>query len=235
MKNDQPDLLGQRRAITPMGCLWASAALIALAIVALPFDLSISAWVKQNHIRGDLERLIMLCEVFGYGWTVLFVVVTAAFVDSRGWRVTPRLLLGAFGSGLIADAGKIVLARWRPNAEFEPQGFRDTFIGWLPWVWSADLPAKWNRGFASFPSGHSATAVGLALSLSILYPKATGWFIFLAGMAMLQRVESRAHYVSDTLAGAAVACLVTAIFLHSRWLETRLQKLELPPASNAGN
>ena len=47
-------------------------------------------------------------------------------------------------------------------------------------------------------------------------------------MAMLQRVESRAHYLSDTLAGAAVACLVTALLLHSRWLERRLRKLETP-------
>lgn len=212
--------------ITPMGCLYASAALIALTIVALPFDLAITNWIKQNHIRGDLERLIMLGEVFGYGLTVLFVVITAAWIDSRGWRVAPRLILGAFGSGLVADIGKIVVARWRPNANFEPTGVRDTFVTWFPWVWPDGLPSPWNRGFASFPSGHSATAVGLALSLSIFYPKATWWFIFLAGMAMLQRVESRAHYLSDTLAGAAVACLVTALLLHSKWLERKLRKVE---------
>lgn len=229
MTKDQPaDALGQGKRITPMRCLWASAALILLAMAALPFDLSISGWVKENHIRGDLERLIMLCETFGYGLSVLFVVISAGFIDPRGWRVMPRLLIGAFGAGLIADAGKIILARWRPNADFEPQGFRDTFITWLPWVWPDGLPDKWNRGFASFPSGHSATAVGLALSLSILYPRATGWFLFLASMAMLQRVESRAHYLSDTFAGAAVACLLMAILLHSRWLEGKLQKLELP-------
>lgn len=214
--------------ITPIGCLWASAVLIALTILALPFDLAISNWVKQNHIRGDLERLIMLCEVFGYGLTVVFVVITAAWIDVRGWRVAPRLLLGAFGSGMISNLGKIIVARWRPNSPFEPTGFRDTFVTWLPWVWPDGLPSAWNRGYASFPSGHSATAVGLALALSIFYPKATWWFAFLAGMAMLQRVESRAHYLSDTLAGAAVACLVTALLLHSRWLERRLRKLETP-------
>lgn len=231
MKNDQPtaaphvDLLHPWH-ITPIGCLWASAVLIVLTICAFPFDLTITNWVKQNHIRGDLERLIMLCEVFGYGLTVLFVVITAAWIDVRGWRVAPRLMLGAFGSGLVADVGKIVVARWRPNADFQPTGVRDTFISWLPWVWPDGLPTAWNRGYASFPSGHSATAVGLALALSIFYPKATWWFFFLAGMALLQRVESRAHYLSDTLAGAAVACLVTALLLHSRWLESRLRKLE---------
>lgn len=217
--------------ITPMGCLWASAALIALTIVALPFDLTLSNWVRQNHIRGDLERLIHLGEVFGYGLSVLFIAITAAAIDVRGWRIMPRILLGAFGSGIVADLGKLILARWRPNADFEPQGVRDSFISWLPWIWPDRLPGVWNRGYASFPSGHSATAVGLALALSIFYPKGTWWFLVLAGLAMLQRLESRAHYLSDTLAGAAVACLVTALLLHSRWLERWLRKLETRPIS----
>ena len=48
----------------------------------------------------------------------------------------------------------------------------------------------------------------------------------LAFFVALQRLEARAHYLSDTLAGAAVACLVMALLLHSRWLERRLRKLE---------
>jgi membrane-associated phospholipid phosphatase len=209
-----------------MGCLWASAVLIGLAIIALPFDVSLANWVRQNHIRGDLERLITLCEVFGYGLSVLFIAITAAAIDKRGWRVMPRILIGAFASGLIADAGKVLVARWRPNSDFEPQGFRDSFVRWLPVLSLDELPGPWNRGMQSFPSGHSATAVGLALALSIFYPKGTWWFLVLAGLAMFQRIESRAHYLSDTLAGAAVACLVTALLLHSRWLERWLRDVE---------
>jgi membrane-associated phospholipid phosphatase len=217
--------------ITPMGCLGASALLIVLAIAALPFDLALSNWIKQNPIRGDLERLIMLCEVFGYGLSVVFIAITAAAIDARGWRVMPRILLGAFAAGVTADLGKILVARWRPNADFQPQGIRDSFISWLPWVWPDRLPGAWNRGYASFPSGHSATAVGLALALSIFYPKGTWWFLILAAFAMFQRIESRAHYLSDALAGAAVACLVTALLLHSRWLERWLRRVETRPIS----
>ena len=32
----------------------------------------------------------------------------------------------------------------------------------------------------------------------------------LRSAAIVQRIESRAHYLSDTLAGAAIACLVAA-------------------------
>lgn len=215
-----------------MGCLWASAVLITLVLVALPFDLQITAWFKAHPLRGDLKRLITLCEVFGYGGAVGMVIITAWAIDPRGWRVAPRLLLGAYGSGGLANLGKIVIARWRPNTSYEPQGVRDSFVTWFPWIWPGELPTAWNSGYASFPSGHSATAVGLALSLSILYPKATWWFLVLAGLAMLQRIESRAHYLSDTLAGAAVACLVVALLLHNRWLERQLRRVETLPPQN---
>lgn len=213
--------------ITPMGCVVASAIFLLLALVALPLDLSLTGWVRGNHIRGDLERVIMLAEFFGYGWTALFVMVTAAQIDQRGWRVVPRLFIAFACIGIAANLCKVFfVARWRPNASFQPEHIRESFAQWLPWFDRARLPAPWNRDLMSFPSGHTATAVGLALSLSILYPRGTVWFCVLAFMAALQRIESRAHYLSDTLAGAAVACFVMALLLHSRWLESRLRKLE---------
>jgi membrane-associated phospholipid phosphatase len=213
--------------ITTMGCLYASVIFIVLTLLALPFDLSLSAWIKQNRIRGDLERVIMLAEVFGYGWTVLFVMITAAQIDQRGWRVVPRLFLVFACVGIVANICKVLfVARWRPNSSFEPEGIRDTFAQWLPWLDRDHLPAPWGRDLMSFPSGHTATATGLALSLSILYPRGTIWFCVLAFFAAFQRIETRAHYLSDTLAGASVACLVMALLLHSRWVESRLRRIE---------
>lgn len=236
-----PDDKLQPWHITPMRCLWASAVLIGLTIIALPFDVRLANWIQQNHIRGDLERLINLSEVFGYGLTVVVVVITATQLDLRGWRVAPRLLACAFGAGMLANLCKVAfVARWRPNSSFHPTGNYDSFVTWLPWLWREQLPGNWDRHLMSFPSGHSATAVGLALGLSIFYPKATWWFLILALMAMVQRIESRAHYLSDTLAGAAVACLAVALLLHSAWLERRLRKWETLPsdaseASTAAN
>lgn len=213
--------------ITPMGCLIASAIFLILTLVALPFDLRLTGWIRSNHIRGDLERVIMLAEVFGYGWTALFVMITAAQIDQRGWRVVPRLFVTFASVGIAANICKVFfVARWRPNATFQPEHIRESFAQWLPWFDRAALPAPWNRELMSFPSGHTATAVALALSLSILYPRGTVWFCVLAFIAAFQRIESRAHYLSDTLAGAAVACFVVALLLHSRWLERNLRKLE---------
>lgn len=220
--------------LTPMGLLIASSLLTVLALVAFPFDLAISDWFKLHPLRGDPQRVVNLLEAFGFGPTAFVVMLTAAFIDRRGWRVLPRLTLGTYAAGSLANLGKIIVARWRPNTAHVPNGVRDSFISWFPWIWPDELPTPWNSGYASFPSGHSATAVGLALSLSIFYPKATWWFVFLAGMTMLQRVASRAHYPSDTLAGAALACFAMAILLHSRWLERRLRKLEMGPHASTG-
>jgi len=211
-----------------MGCLIASAVLVVLMFGAFFVDVPLSNWVRheQRPIKGDLLRLIMLGEVFGYGLSVLMIVITAGVLDVRGWRVTPRLVVGGFGCGLFADFCKVIVARWRPSADFRPANFRESFAGWLPLFFQNDLPGPWKHGLMSFPSGHSATATGLALALSILYPRGTWWFLLLAALAMIQRVVSSAHYLSDTLAGAAVACLFTALLLHSRWLERRFRNWE---------
>ena len=57
-----------------------------------------------------------------------------------------------------------------------------------------------------FPSAHAATAVGLAIALGVLYPRGRWLFIAFAFLAGLQRIEAQAHFASDVLAGAAVAC-----------------------------
>jgi membrane-associated phospholipid phosphatase len=224
----QPSAPTSAGRITSMGCLYASAALMVLTLVAIPLDLPIARTIHERF-GGDLKRVITLAEVFGYGWTAaLLVIVTAAQIDARGWRVAPRLLLGTFGAGLLADFCKVFfVARWRPNAKrFQPETIVESFAQWFPWRGGEEFPAPWNRDLMSFPSGHTATATGLALSLSVLYPKGAVWFCMLAFFTAFQRIEARAHYLSDTLAGAAVACLFMALLLHSRWLESRLQKFE---------
>jgi membrane-associated phospholipid phosphatase len=67
----------------------------------------------------------------------------------------------------------------------------------------------------SFPSGHTATAVGLALALSSLYPGGRRLFALLAVLAASQRVLFDAHFLSDTLVAAGIACFVAA-FLRDR-------------------
>lgn len=58
----------------------------------------------------------------------------------------------------------------------------------------------------SFPSGHSANAFAAAVALGILWPRARGWLLGVATIVALSRIAVRAHYPSDTLAGAIFGC-----------------------------
>jgi membrane-associated phospholipid phosphatase len=198
--------------------------LAALSGAAMVVDMPLARLQDAIDAPGDLARLIVLSEAFAYGGTVILIVLAAVTLDPRGWRVAPRLLLLAYGSGLIANTGKLLLARTRPREADLDGPVLGTFGKWLP-------PLSGNENLQSFPSGHTATAVGLAIALTMLYPR--GWWLFglLAALAATQRIDSQAHYLSDVLAGAAigfmVAAIVTAPTPLSRWLAQLEQSFPL--------
>jgi len=65
----------------------------------------------------------------------------------------------------------------------------------------------------SFPSGHSATAAGLAAALVWKYPRGTWLFLLLAASAAAQRIATSAHYPSDVFMGAALGLACAAAML----------------------
>ena len=79
----------------------------------------------------------------------------------------------------------------------------------------------------SFPSGHTAAAFSLAISLSITYPK---WYviapsaIWACGVGFA-RINQGVHYPSDVLTGAAigVGCAFVNVYVN-RWLNKWLFK-----------
>ena len=77
----------------------------------------------------------------------------------------------------------------------------------------------------SFPSGHTATAVGLAIALCWLYPQGCRLFAGLAVLVALQRIHSGAHFLSDTLVSAGLAVALAVVLFHfapvGRWFADR--------------
>ena len=204
-----------------------------LAAAALLVDQSVAQFGKLGKVPGDLKSLVRLSEAFSYGGTVGLIILLAAVLDPRGWRVVPRLAITAFGAGLLADGLKLLVARERPSLAEAGGPILDTFVGWLPLFQD-------NHRLQSFPSGHTATAVGLAVALCFLYPR--GWWLFsaIAALSGIQRIESESHFLSDVLVGAAIGCLVgagcTASTRLGRWLAIRegeagLMKMAERPSS----
>jgi membrane-associated phospholipid phosphatase len=202
---------------------WNSGQLIAAGVVlalaaggVLSADFSIAAYLREHPLTGDLARLVRLAEVFAWGGTVALIILTAALLDPRRWRVVPPLVVGAFGAGLVADGLKLLVARLRPELA-NSSGATETFLAWLPLLNRDALAHPYGYALQSFPSGHAATAAGIAVALALLYPRGRWLFASFATLACFQRMVTQAHFASDVLAGAAIGCLVGAAWQASRW------------------
>ncbi len=199
--------------------LLAGLGLISTAL-ATTVDFPVARWAKVADLPGDIRRLVDYAEVFGHGLGVMLIILTASTLDRRGSRHVIVLFTYSLGSGLIADVFKILVARHRPYDLDLATPSVQSFIGWLPGLNSIPLePAT-----TSFPSAHTATAVGLALGLSRFYPNGRWLFALFAALAAFQRIFEYAHFVSDVVFGATIAfCLGSFLALPrsfaSQWLQ----------------
>ena len=193
--------------------LFFSGCILGLAaVLALPVDRAVAQWFEDHRLPGELGRLIRLAEIFGWGGGAAIIVFTAAKLDPRGWRIAIPLSIQSLGAGLAADVVKLFIARTRPLATHSAATVSETFVAAMPLLNTGALENGYGHHLQSFPSAHAATAVGLAIALSTIYPRGRGLFAIFASLAMVQRLEAHAHYLSDVLAGAAVAFFVAAVY-----------------------
>jgi len=193
----------------PDGRVFRLTALLVLLAAITPasffVDMQLARWAFAQGLPGDLKHIVQFAETFAHGSGVFLILLAAAALDPRSWRVLPRLAIGAYGAGLLADVLKIVLARRRPNvSDVMNIEVWDSFLGFFAWRDAASWHEALSRDIQSFPSGHAATAAGLACAMCRLYPRATWFFAGITVLACFQRIAYQAHYLSDVLAGAAV-------------------------------
>lgn len=178
------------------------AALLSLAAwLALAIDFPVATFVKAARTPSWLDELLANSETFGHGMGVTLILIAVWVLDPGRRSTMLGLVGGSLGAGLVANTAKLIIARTRPRSLDLTQGsVWDSFGRWFP----GDLG---NAG-QSFPSGHTATAVGLAVMLTARYPHGRWYFAVMAALVGLQRIECSAHYPSDVLAGAAIGWLV---------------------------
>jgi membrane-associated phospholipid phosphatase len=184
-----------------------------LAAVAMPWDLAIARYFHTHPLRGDLARLVHLAEVFGYGGSVALILITVAILDARGPWAARLPAATSIAAGVVANLAKLLVARVRPRELDWNSPDLHTWMSWLPLWHPQRLGRPLSSGWMSFPSGHAATAAGLAIGLACLYPRGRWWFACLAVLAGIQRMVAEAHYLSDVLAGAALGCWAAAACL----------------------
>ncbi len=189
---------------------WALAAvLVCVAVVALfrPHD---RAWLEAVQLfRGGAEKMAHgLAWQFGrwgdyptYNLPVTVLIwIYGAATGSRAWRrVAIVAFLGASLAGLFDDCFRLTLGRPRPDV-YPP--VPDGFYG----------PAKALFGrYESFPSGHAASDVGMAVAL-LAVSRGLGVLTGAYALAVIWgRLELNKHYPSDVAVGSIIGVYFGAL------------------------
>jgi membrane-associated phospholipid phosphatase len=208
------------------GLMLAVCFLALLTPLSLLIDVPVARFCLAGNMPGDLQRVLNWSELVAHGLGIAIIAGMLCVLDPIRRRFLPRLLAGALGAGLCADAFKLITARIRPRHLELDAGVMDTFTGWLPVLFPIPNQGAFDSRWLSFPSGHTAVAVAFAIGLASIYPRGRWLFGLFAFLATFQRIESGAHYVSDTLAGAAIGAAFILLIGESRIVGRWFDRLE---------
>jgi membrane-associated phospholipid phosphatase len=184
---------------------WLLAGVIAVSLL-WPLDDRVDAALDVTN-NPALHNLAWWCSKIGEGWVVAVwaIVFAAFFLFINHPRIGANIFfvgLASLLAGLVATILRVLFGRTRPIAHV-PQGFYG--------LWDH---GHWIAGrfqYSSFPSGHAATAVGLAAAVWMLH---RGWGTVAAVYAvavMWSRVALQNHHLSDVLASTVLGIAVAVI------------------------
>lgn len=178
----------------------------AVGLACQTWDIEISQSVQNIKIPGDLRKAIGLSESFGHSSGGMVIFATLLWIDIKN---RPKLWRAAFFTmicGIAANAAKLFVPRYRPHSL--DQSEIEILFSWQ--TWGTPGTGSWfDEQFRSFPSGHAAMAVALAIGLAQVYPRGKWIFAFLATVACLQRLESSAHFLSDIMGGVVIPLVIS--------------------------
>ena len=165
-------------------------------------------WYDPKVYDRDWGRLLRIIGFLGT-WLALAVAIALQEGAEPARRVLAKrraslLFWSAALGGLVAEVGKLVIRRERPEPNDGVHAFRD----WADRTWSS-------AGLA-MPSSHTLVAFAGAAMLARVYPRARWVGYALAAGCGLTRVMARAHFLSDVVLAAGLGWAVAAVLVR-RW------------------
>jgi undecaprenyl-diphosphatase len=149
----------------------------------LELDARLSARLRVAEKPGKRRRLAIIIGHSGDSWFWLAGLLVVGLLGDDAWRrLAIALIAGILLTAVVVLLIKFTVRRQRPEGE------------WGQLYRRADPH--------SFPSGHAARALMLAVIAMALGPAWLGWLLLVwAPLVGLARVATGLHYVSDVLAG----------------------------------
>ncbi len=193
--------------------LWLLAGALLVAVL-WPLDGRVDAALDVTR-NPSIQHLASWCSKIGEGWVVAVAGIFLSVLFLLLHRPMPAarvffVMLVSLFTGLVADVFRVVFGRTRPLSHV-PQGFYGV---WQNGHW---LAGKFE--FSSFPSGHAATAAGLAAAAWLVH---RGWGTLCAIYALAviwSRIALQCHHLSDvltsTVLGIGMAYLLKPLLLTS--------------------
>jgi len=182
-------------------------------------------WKKSADARfhaavrkfGDWPPLMAVCVVG---------LLAARLLKSRRWmRIVAAAMIASTLSGMIANASRLTTGRTRPK---ESPAIAQGFYG----SWHDGNLLIGQPAYNSFPSGHTATAFGLAAVLVFACPPIGIPALAGAGLVAWSSIAMGAHHPSDVVVSVLISFLVG--WYVWKWMKgsggSWLEKLaQLPP------
>lgn len=196
-----------RSRFSLLAAAWLVAAAAAI-VVSFFLDPSIAAWVR-DHPVPFLTPIARVVSKF-LDWPGLMVIGVAGLVFAwvRSWHSVAKILIAMIIAstlaGILANSSRLTTGRTRPRMDDVQQGW---YGPWHDGKLSVGI-----SNFNSFPSGHTATALGFAgIMLFTRRHFFLGIVVNLLALGVAwSRVQLGAHHLSDVVTGAALGWLVAA-------------------------
>jgi membrane-associated phospholipid phosphatase len=174
------------------------------------WDLHLFELVNMQWRNEVLDLLMPVASYTPLLW-VLAVLALLLLLPRRGVLAVLLMALvlgcGVGFADLITNQSKDAVGRVRPlnalpGVHFQQEGEWRTR--------PADFVRHKERG-SSYPSGHAANSMALAMAAALLWPKARPWIFLLPLVVGYSRLYLGKHYPSDVLAGWVVGAFAAAL------------------------
>jgi membrane-associated phospholipid phosphatase len=177
--------------------------LLACSVVVVGAAFRLDAPIRQEIVKSqgkqwkksDEQKFHAAVRVYGdWPWLMLYGGICLAVawkLRNRDWqRILAAAMLASTLAGMIANASRLTTGRTRPNAGSKiEQGFYGP--------WKDGRVTIGDRVYNSFPSGHTATAFGLAWVIVFARPWLGVGALVLAGLVGYSSIVMGAHHPSD--------------------------------------